>query len=215
MQRCIAPVVLMVTPLVCLLVGCSLSAAPAGSLPASTGAGPESASPTAIPPPSPADSREPLPASTDAGPGSASPTAIPPPSPAESPGPLPTSTSDWGPMAVALPPHNMHEARLEGVLRITARCVYLQAPSGQFRDTLLVWPHERSAWRADIKGVELTSPDGEVVVVDGSRIILGGSGLAQTEPEEWLGTINWLSPPDPSCPLNAYWELNQVTKRSE
>lgn len=135
-----------------------------------------------------------------------------PTAPTTSPIAMPAPSIDWGPMAVALPPHNMHEALLEGVLRITAECIYLE-PRGELRDTLLVWPNDRSAWRADVGGVQFANPDGEVVLVDGDRISLSGSGAAMTEPDEWIGTINWLSRPDPSCPLNAYWELNLVTKR--
>lgn len=195
MRRTLASIVLVLTPIMCTLAACSSTSDP-------------SFEPTESP------SLRPTPPLTQT--ASLSPALTPTASPSlaltptDSPVPTPAPSINWGPMAVALRPPYLHEARLEGVLRITSVCVYLEHTPGQI---LLIWPNDRSAWRADVGGVEFTNPDGEVVVMDGDRIILSGSDPASVDPDGWVERIDWIAPPDPSCPLDSYWELNLVIKR--
>ena len=121
--------------------------------------------------------------------------------------PTTVGAADWGPMAVTPPPPITHEAALQGVLRITEDCVYLQARGGS---TLVIWPSNLSAWRPSLSAVEFINPAGPVLVAAGDNLVLGGSGMANTGGEDWVGKFEWVAEPNPSCPLKAYWQVAEV-----
>lgn len=126
------------------------------------------------------------------------------------------TTGDWGPLAVVAPSDGADTARNEGILRITESCVVLVAHGEQ---TLLVWPADRTSWRAEASEVEFLNFDGSLVSVgDGTRVEIGGSGESFEESglsvEAWLARTPWVARPASSCQSDAYWFVGAVNATS-
>ncbi len=118
----------------------------------------------------------------------------------------------WGPLAVV--PSAGGEAALNtGTLRITETCVFLDTAGGE--SELLVWPADRTRWDASAGTVGFTNSDGsEVNLRDGELVSFGGGGDSTVEGgvsgEEWVARTQWVARPDPSCPMEIRWYVNEV-----
>lgn len=118
----------------------------------------------------------------------------------------------WGPLAV-VPSAGGEEALNTGRLRITQTCVFLETAGGEAE--LLVWPVDRTRWDASPGTIGFTNSDGsEVTLRDRDAVSFGGGGDSTAESgvsgEEWAAGIDWVAPPDPSCPKEIRWYVNEV-----
>ncbi len=118
----------------------------------------------------------------------------------------------WGPLAVMPPQDGADTARTEGTLRITDTCVTLER-SGEVQS--LFWPAARTTWDAATRKIRFENFDGTVATAaDGDELVLGGSGDSEGERglsvEAWVDSIDWVAPPDPSCPLDSRWGVGAV-----
>jgi hypothetical protein len=137
--------------------------------------------------------------------------------PASSSGSTPSSGSPantWGPLAVIPPQDGADTARDEGTLRITDTCVTLER-AGEVQ--LLFWPADRTTWDGVARAVTFENFDGTVVTVsDGDDVVLGGGGDSELESgrsgEEWVDGMEWVAPPDTSCPLETRWGVGAVER---
>lgn len=144
-----------------------------------------------------------------ASPGS-SPASTPPSS-----GPSASSALAWGPLAIYPPQDGTDDARNEGTLRISDTCVTLERLG---RVTLLTWPADRTTWDPASRTITFENFDGTTATVaDGDEIVVGGSGSGDESEgelgmsvEEWVGSHDWVAPPDPSCPLDVRWGVGAV-----
>lgn len=123
---------------------------------------------------------------------------------------------DWGPLAV-VPIAGGEEALNTGTLRITQSCVFLETAGGE--SELLVWPADRTRWEATGGTIGFTNSDGtEVTLRDGEPVSFGGGGDSTAEGgvsgEEWLARVDWVARPDPSCPMEISWYVNEVVSPS-
>jgi hypothetical protein len=138
--------------------------------------------------------------------------ASPPPSSFGSSSPSGSAAAAWGPLAVFPPQDGADTARTEGTLRISDRCVTLER-AGEVQ--LLTWPADRTSWDAETRAITFENFDGTVVTVaDGDDVVLGGSGGTEAEGglsgEEHVASVDWVAPPDPSCPLDPWWDVGAV-----
>jgi hypothetical protein len=131
-----------------------------------------------------------------------------------SPSAPPTSSSAnaWGPLAVIPPQDGTDSARNEGTLRITDTCVYLERADGV---ELLFWPADRTTWDAPSRTITFENFDGRMVTVaDGDEVVLGGGGDSEAESgvsdDAWVERMEWVAPPDPSCPLDPRFGVGAV-----
>lgn len=119
----------------------------------------------------------------------------------------------WGPMSVMEMSGGM-DALTTGVLRITERCVLLETAGGE--SELLVWPADRTQWDEATRTIRYTNPPfgPEFTLRDGQPVSLGGGGDATGEggvsPAEWIASIDWVSAPDRSCPMDIRWYVSSV-----
>jgi hypothetical protein len=123
----------------------------------------------------------------------------------------PEPVVQWGPVAAFLSPLQM-QARNQGVLRITDRCTFLER--GNERQ-FLAWPADRTRWNPAEKSITFRTQSGdEVTVRDGEEIVLGGGGSSRAEDggggPEWAARLVWVAPPDPTCLVDARWEISEV-----
>ena len=118
---------------------------------------------------------------------------------------------DWGPLAVGASGTGA-QALVTGTLRITETCVYLElAGSG---NAIIVWNADLTTWLAERHAIEYRSPDGETVVLaDGDEVAFGGGGDSTAESgidgDAWIAATTWVARPDPSCPIEARWFVNE------
>lgn len=126
---------------------------------------------------------------------------------------------EWGPLAVADCCVGGDFARNEGVLRISDRCVNLDVSNG--RSLLLLWGSDTTTWDSAANAIHLKRWDGQVVVLrDGQRVIVGGSGEAFTDDpdaseglpwHEWVERMDWVAEPDESCAVaDGYWGVGNA-----
>lgn len=118
----------------------------------------------------------------------------------------------WGPLAVRPPEDGSDTGRAEGTLRITDRCVYLDA-AGKL--TLLTWPADRTTWNSTSHTITFVNVDGTVVTIgDGEHVVLGGGGDSAAESgisgEDWISGRDWVAPPASSCSLDTRWGVGAV-----
>jgi hypothetical protein len=118
----------------------------------------------------------------------------------------------WGPLAVIPPQGGADAARTEGTLRITEGCVTLER-LGEV--TLLYWPADRTTWDEASRTITFENFDGSSgTVADGDEVVLGGSGGTETEGgvsgAEHVASVDWVAPPDPSCPLDPWWDVGAL-----
>lgn len=125
--------------------------------------------------------------------------------------------ADWGPLAVM----NMNggmDALNTGVLNITDDCVVLETAGGE--SELLVWPADRTHWDGATGSIVFTETEGtEFTLGDGELVSLGGGGDSSAEgsvsPAEWAASIDWVSAPDPSCPMEIRWYISGVVAQGD
>jgi len=127
-------------------------------------------------------------------------------SPAQPPGSTPAT---WGPLAVRPPEDGSDTAALQGTLRITDSCVYLES-AGEL--VFLTWLADRTTWDDVTRTITFVNFDGVVVTIgDGTHVELGG-GEAESDisAEEWINERDWVAPPDSSCELERRWGVGIV-----
>lgn len=121
----------------------------------------------------------------------------------------------WGPLAVTPPDQTSMEALIQGTLRVTDDCVLLDE---QGEDVLLMWDAGQVTWNAEARTITFEDADGTVTVADGDRVRLGGGGSSVDEggapPQQWVESIDWVSPPAPSCLTDIRWSVDEVEKLS-
>jgi hypothetical protein len=137
-----------------------------------------------------------------------------PQAPSGSASPSGPSANVWGPLAVIPPQDGADQARTEGTLRITDTCVTLER-LGEVQ--LLFWPADRTTWDGMARAVTFENFDGTVVTVsDGDDVVLGGGGDSELESgrsgQEWVDDMEWVAPPDTSCPLETRWGVGAVER---
>lgn len=121
------------------------------------------------------------------------------------------AVAQWGPLAVYRSDGRM-QARNEGVLVLTDRCVFLNRNGER---ELLVWPVPETRWVPDRAEIEFQRSDGRVVALrNGQQVVLGGGGSSLAENggsgQEWARQITWVVPPDPTCLLDVRWLVGDV-----
>ena len=127
-------------------------------------------------------------------------------------GPSPTQQGDapgWGPLAV-MEMDLGRDALTRGTLRIGDRCVLLDTAGRE--QSLLVWPAARTEWDAADGTIGFANPDGTSFRLrDGEPVSLGG-GEAQggVSGPVWVASVDWVSAPDPSCPMDERWYVSGV-----
>ena len=119
--------------------------------------------------------------------------------------------ASWGPLAVASMDGAM-QARNEGTLVITERCVFLERDGEQ---ALLIWPVDETAWSSATSEISFRRADGQSVTIrDGQRVVLGGGGSSAAEdgPDgpSWVGGMDWVAQPAPGCLRGAIWVVSDV-----
>ena len=124
---------------------------------------------------------------------------------------------DWGPLAVVPGPPGGDAALVGGTLRITDACVLLETPGDD--PVLLVWPAEGTAWEAATRTIRFTNRDGTTASLrDGDTVKFGGGGDSTEEGGvpgiEWVEATQWTARPDPSCPTDVRWGVNEVVADS-
>ncbi len=122
------------------------------------------------------------------------------------------SSATWGPLAVVDIDYGA-EARFAGILRITETCAFVEEDG--LEPTLVIWPDKRTGWHEDAREVTFQNRDGrEATLRDGDEVSFSGGGDSVSEGglpgDEWVKTIDWVAEPDPSCPLDARWTVNEV-----
>lgn len=130
-----------------------------------------------------------------------------------SPTASPPQAGSWGPLAVVPPQDGADTARIEGNLRITESCVFLEE---QGRPVLLTWPADRATWDATARTITFVDVDGtSISVEDGASVTVGGSGDDSEEsgvtPEVWLAGVPWVARPAAGCPVDPHWAVGAVT----
>lgn len=101
-------------------------------------------------------------------------------------------------------------ARREGVLRISAQCVFLEDLGRN--NNLLIWPASHTTWDAATAAIRFVRRNGELIVVrDGDRVALGGSGSPIPNWSEFVESVDWTSPPQAGCIASQSWSVGNVT----
>lgn len=124
---------------------------------------------------------------------------------------------DWGPLAVAWGGWWSEGATPQGTIRITDRCVLMEA---QNQETyLIVWPENTVRWEPESHAVVFDNQiDPPVALHDGDQVRISGvvfadyqeptvkelPPLADYPQYYWeTATFNWFVKPDPQCPRRA------------
>lgn len=123
--------------------------------------------------------------------------------------PVAVASLRWGPLAVAIEPEVPTGIGTGvGTIAIDDTCVTLEVGG---RAETLIWPAERTAYRADTARIVFEDPDrGRVRLKDGDRVSLGGAPLAKGRPSRpgdsgaTAPVPTYLVPPDPTCPAAAF-----------
>ncbi len=141
----------------------------------------------------------------------ATPAVSPTASPSEAPASAPTP---WGPLAVLPAQDGMDTLGLEGPLRITDTCVYLEAHGQVY---LLFWHAGQVTWNEVSRTITFENfpgvDDGRIVTLrDGDEVVIGGSGGGGEgeSGEEFVRRMDWVSPPASSCSLDQWWSAGSV-----
>jgi hypothetical protein len=104
------------------------------------------------------------------------------------------------------------EALIQGTLRITDDCVFLDE---QGDDVLLVWPADRTTWTPETRTISFERTDGQAVLLaDGNEVTFGGGGSSVDEggmePEDWVAAIEWVSEPPSACVTDTRWSIGDL-----
>lgn len=123
----------------------------------------------------------------------------------------------WGPLAVMNMSGGM-DALNTGTLRITDTCVVLETAGGE--SELLVWPADRTRWNAAEGTISFADPEwGRLTLHDGEAVSLGGGGDSGAESgvsgAEWAASVDWVAPPDASCPMEIRWYVSEVVAQGD
>ena len=123
----------------------------------------------------------------------------------------------WGPLSVMHMNGGM-DALSTGVLRVTERCVVLETAGGE--SELLVWPADRTRWNAADGTIGFAHPEWSWLTLrDGEAVSFGGGGDSAAEGgvsgAEWAASVDWVAPPDPSCPMETRWYVSEVVAQGD
>lgn len=125
------------------------------------------------------------------------------------------SAEAWGPLAVVSGPPSGDEALISGTLVVTDDCVTIRSGSGS-EEALLVWPAEGTSWDSETRTIEYSDDEERVEVSDGDRVAFGGGGSSTQEdglrPAEWVDSVDWISQPDTSCPMDVRWFVGGLSE---
>jgi hypothetical protein len=118
----------------------------------------------------------------------------------------------WGPLSVVPGAGSGGEALIQGTLRITDDCVFLDE---QGDDVLLVWPADRTTWTPETRTISFERTDGQAVpLADGDEVTFGGGGSSVDEggmePEDWVAAIEWVSEPPSACVTDTRWSIGDL-----
>jgi hypothetical protein len=118
----------------------------------------------------------------------------------------------WGPLAV-VDVESGAEALSAGTVRITDACVSLEEVGNGA--SLLVWYDERTTWNVEEREIVLQNRDGgRVTIRDGDEFTFSGGGGSLAESgipgDEWIADTDWVSKPDPDCPNDSHWFVNEI-----
>ena len=101
----------------------------------------------------------------------------------------------------------------EGPVHIGQRCVVLEVTeTSPHSQLLLAWRSAEVGWDGDTRTITFTAIGSEPIhLTDGDVIEVGGADVVSDDGgPEILPPVDWLVPPDPSCPTNA-WGVHSVT----
>jgi hypothetical protein len=117
----------------------------------------------------------------------------------------------WGPLAAATLDGAM-QARNEGTLVLTDRCVFLER--GGERE-LLVWPANQTTWSQATGEIVFRRADDEVVKLrDGQHVVLGGGGSSRAEDgltgQDWADGLDWIVAPAAECLVDVRFIVSDV-----
>lgn len=124
----------------------------------------------------------------------------------------------WGPLAVIPGPPSGLAALGHGTLVITDECVTIRSsgPGAPDREALLVWPQEGTRWNPRSETIEYSDGEETVELSDGEEFAFGGGGDTTTEsgvePAEWVESLDWISEPNPSCPMDDRWFVGTIAE---
>ena len=104
------------------------------------------------------------------------------------------------------------QARNEGSLVITDRCVFLERDGER---ELLVWPAGQTMWSPATAEIVFRRADGEMVTLrDGDDLVLagGGSGVAEDgrAGQVWAGQFDWVAAPARECLIDIRFVVSDV-----
>jgi hypothetical protein len=121
----------------------------------------------------------------------------------------------WGPLAVVPRQDGQMQALTSGRLRITDTCVYLEEGGDEARKVTLVWSQSWTTWIPDRSEIGFNNRGrGFLTLRDGQILGFGGGGDSIDEGglpgPIWLARTSWVSPPNPSCPIDTRWYVNEV-----
>ena len=117
-----------------------------------------------------------------------------------------------GPLAIIPPQDGTDLARLEGTLRITGACAYLDQGG---EEMFLFWPADRVSWNESTRAITFTNYDGTVATMrDGDSVVLGGGGDSEAESGisagEWVAAMTWVVRPASTCSLDSRFGVGVV-----
>lgn len=122
----------------------------------------------------------------------------------------------WRPLAVVAGPPSGNEALISGTLVVSDACVTIRSGSAG-EEALLVWPAEGTSWNSDTRTIEYDDGQERVELSDGDRVAFGGGGSSTEEdglrPSEWVDSVDWISRPDASCPMEVRWFIGELSER--
>ncbi|WP_143447662.1 hypothetical protein [Kineosporia sp. R_H_3] len=117
--------------------------------------------------------------------------------------------ASFGPLAVQRPLEGSGDAANEGTLVVTDTCVHLRDARGRL--VTLVWESDRVSWDPATRTVTYRDrDDGDLSLVDGDTIVVGGSGDQGGPETEWLDRLDWVSPPAQECRTGYWWSVAGV-----
>lgn len=128
----------------------------------------------------------------------------------------------WGPLAVSVESMVGEIIDTEGVVRLSTACAVLEGADGT--SALLVWPRDDTAetrWDQETSRIQFRnwSAAAQIEIGDGQAVALSGSGQPFSDdpsepdvvPQDWIASFDWIAAPDPSCTVDSYWAVSDVT----
>ncbi|MGH9113876.1 MAG: hypothetical protein ACRDZN_16490 [Acidimicrobiales bacterium] len=120
----------------------------------------------------------------------------------------------WGPLSVVPGAGSGAEALIQGTLRMTGDCVFLDERGD---DVLLVWPADRTTWTPETGTISFQRTDGQAVpLADGDEVTLAGGGSSVDEggreAEDWVAALEWVSEPPSACVTDTRWFIGDLVE---